>query len=273
VRNEQSRRVLLTIDIGSSNVTLGLFAEGTLLHTYRLQSRREQTSDEYALALLQLVELSSLSRSDVAHVIIASVVPALSPLLSAGARRAFGCEPLLIRADMDMGIVVAVERPLEVGVDRIVNVVAARERLREDAGLDGSLCGAIVVDLGTATTLDCLSPAAELVGGVIVPGMRVSFDALIARTARLPEVELVPTPRVLGKNTRECLQSGIVHGYASLVEGLLVKLKRELGFECRVFATGGLATVIAPLVSAIDVLDAELTLYGLERIWRRQARA
>jgi type III pantothenate kinase len=238
-----------------------------------LQSRREQTSDEYALALAQLLELSSLSRSQVAHVIIASVVPALTTVLAGAARRAFGREPFLVRADTDVGVVVAVERPLEVGVDRIVNVVAARERLLQDAGAGSSPRGAIVVDLGTATTLDCLSPAAEFLGGVIVPGIRVSLDALVARTARLPEVELAPTARVLGKNTRDCLQSGIVHGYASLVDGLLAKLKAELGFECRVFTTGGLASVIAPLVPAIDVLDPELTLRGLELIWRRLARA
>jgi type III pantothenate kinase len=262
--------MLLSIDIGSTNITLGLFSEGALSFTFRLQSRREQTADEYAVALAQLLALEALPRSEVTHAIIASVVPALSPVLGAAVRRAFGCDPILINAATDTGVTIAVERPSEVGIDRIVNLAAARQWLVSNArAAGGSLPGAIVVDLGTATTLDCMTPEAEFVGGVIVPGLRVSFDALLAHTARLPDVELVAPARVLGKNTRECLQSGIVHGYASLVEGLLAKLKLELGFACHVFATGGLAPVIAPLVPGIDVIDPELTLRGLELIWQR----
>jgi type III pantothenate kinase len=260
--------MLLTIDIGSSNITLGLFEQGALRHTFRLQSRRDQTSDEYALALRQLAALAALSPEQVSESIIASVVPASTQVLASALRRAFGHEPFVVRADTDMGLVLAVDRPLEVGVDRLVNVVAARAQL---SAAGNAACGVIVVDLGTATTLDCASPGGEFVGGVIVPGMRVSFDALIARTARLPEVEFVAPERVLGKNTRDCLQSGIVHGYASLVEGLLAKLKAELGFECRVFVTGGLASVIAPLVPGIDVVDPDLTLRGLELCWRRSS--
>jgi type III pantothenate kinase len=260
--------MLLTIDIGNSNITLGVFSEGALLHTFRLQSRREQTSDEYALALAQLLALAMLAPACITHSIIASVVPALAPVLASAVRRAFGHEAFVVRGT-DLGLVLEVDRPLEVGVDRIINVVSARERLATGSN---ATCGAIVVDLGTATTLDCVSPGGAFVGGVIVPGMRVSFDALVARTARLPDVELVAPARVLGKNTRDCLQSGIVYGYASLVEGLLARLKAELGFECRVFATGGLASVIAPLVPGVDIVDPDLTLRGLELVWRRSAR-
>lgn len=260
--------MLLTIDIGSTNITLGVFSEASLLHTFRLQSRREQTSDEYACALPQLLALSAVAPAQLGGAVIASVVPALSPVLASAVRRAFGLEPLVVGPDMDLGLVLAVDRPEEVGIDRIVNVVAAREQL---AAAGSAAHGVIVVDLGTATTLDCASARGEFVGGVIVPGMGVSFDALIARTARLPDVALVAPPRVLGKNTRDCLQSGVVHGYASLVEGLLVKLEAELGFECRVFATGGLARVVAPLVPGIDVVDPDLTLRGLELIGRRRA--
>jgi type III pantothenate kinase len=129
--------------------------------------------------------------------------------------------------------------------------------------------GAIVVDLGTATTLDCVSPSGEFVGGVIVPGMRVSFDALVAGTAQLRDVELVAPPRVLGRNTVECLQSGVVYGYASLVDGLVARLRAELPFACRVLATGGLAPVIAPHASSIERVDPDLTLRGLYGIHRR----
>jgi type III pantothenate kinase len=258
--------MLLTIDIGSSNITLGLFEQGALRHTFRLQSRRDQTSDEYALALRQLAALAALSPEQVSESIIASVVPASTQVLASALRRAFGHEPFVVRADTDMGLVLAVDRPLEVGVDRLVNVVAARAQL---SAAGNAACGVIVVDLGTATTLDCASPGGEFVGGVIVPGMRVSFDALVARTAKLPDVELVAPGRVLGNNTVHCLQSGIVYGYASLIDGLVAKLRAELPFACHVLATGGLASVVAPHATSIERVDSDLTLRGLLFIHER----
>jgi type III pantothenate kinase len=266
--------MLLCIDIGNSNITLGLFADGRLLHTFRLQSRREQTADEHAIVLRRLPELHGLTRSDVSHAIIASVVPVLSATLARAVERAFGCRALVVSATTNTGITLEVERPHEVGVDRIVNVVAVRHQALLEAGLDprtgGVLeAGAIVVDLGTATTLDCLSPAGEFVGGVIVPGMRVSFDALVARTAQLRDVELVAPARVLGKSTVHCLQSGIVYGYASLIDGLVAKLRAELPFACRVLATGGLAPAIAPHATSLERVDPDLTLYGLLFIHER----
>jgi type III pantothenate kinase len=269
--------MLLCIDIGNSNITLGLFSGTSLLHTFRLQSRREQTSDEYAILLARLLELHALARSEVRHVIIASVVPALSSALARAVERAFDCRALVVSSATDTGITLAVDRPLEVGIDRIVNVAAARQQALLDAGLDanGVLdAGAIVVDLGTATTLDCVSPGGEFVGGVIVAGMRVSFDALVARTAKLPDVELVAPSRVLGKNTVHCLQSGAVYGYASLIDGLVAKLRAELPFACRVLATGGLASVVAPHATSIERVDPDLTLRGLLFIHERaSARA
>lgn len=273
--------MLLCIDIGNSNITLGLFSGASLLHTFRLQSRREQTADEYAILLGRLLELQALSRSDVVHVILASVVPSLSTALARAVERAFGCRALVVSSATDTGVALAVERPHEVGIDRIVNVVAARHQALLDAGLDplapkaGAVleAGAIVVDLGTATTLDCLSPSGEFVGGVIVPGMRVSFDALVARTAQLRDVELVAPSRVLGKNTVHCLQSGIVYGYASLIDGLVAKLRSELPFACRVLATGGLASAVVPHAISIERVDPDLTLRGLLAIHERALAA
>lgn len=267
--------MLLCIDIGNSNITLGLFDAGALLQTFRLQSRRDQTADEYAFALAGLLELGGHARTRVAHAVIASVVPALAGVLVVAVKRAFGCDALVVSAATDTGVVIAVDRPEEVGVDRIVNVVAARQQALIEAGVAGAkagaplTAGAIVVDLGTATTLDCLSPAGEFVGGVIVPGMRVSFDALVGRTAQLRDVELVAPPRVLGKNTVECLQSGIVFGYASLVDGLVGKLQSELNFACRVIATGGLAPVVAAHAKSIERVEPDLTLQGLHIIYTR----
>jgi type III pantothenate kinase len=266
--------MLLCIDIGNSNITLGLFSGANLLHTFRLQSRREQTSDEYAILLGRLLELHALSRSDVEHAIIASVVPILSTALASAVERAFNCRALVVSSATDTGITLAVERPHEVGIDRIVNVAAARHQALLEAGPDAKAgvaldAGAIVIDLGTATTLDCVSPSGEFVGGVIVPGMRVSFDALVARTAKLPDVELVAPSRVLGKNTVACLQSGVVYGYASLIDGLVAKLRAELPFACRVLATGGLASVVAPHATSIERVDPDLTLRGLLFIHQR----
>lgn len=267
--------MLLCIDIGNSNITLGLFSSGRLLHTFRLQSRREQTSDEYATLLRQLLELDGLSHSDVSHAIIASVVPSLGVALTSAVERAFRLRALVVSSSSDTGVTLGVERPHEVGVDRIVNVAAARHQGLLEAGVDSKAqaatlaAGAIVADLGTATTLDCVSPAGEFMGGVIIPGMRVSFDALVARTAKLPDVELVAPSRVLGKNTVQCLQSGIVYGYASLIDGLVAKLRAELPFACRVLATGGLAGVIAPHATSIERVDPDLTLYGLLYIHER----
>jgi type III pantothenate kinase len=270
--------MLLGIDIGNTNLTLGVFVESTLLHTFRLQSRREQTSDEYAMALQGLLELQALARNDVTHAVIASVVPALTRVLAQAVRRAFSLEALIVGPSTDVGVAMAVERPQEVGVDRIVNVAAARHAGLLAAGRAGADpgelldAGAIVVDLGTATTLDCLSPSGEFLGGVIVPGMRVSFEALIARAPKLPDVELVAPARVLGQNTVQCLQSGIVHGYASLVDGLVAKLGAELPFEYRVLATGGLASTLLPYTTRIERVDVDLTLRGLYAIHDR-ARA
>jgi type III pantothenate kinase len=266
--------MLLCIDIGNSNITLGLFSGATLLHTFRLQSRREQTADEYAILLARLLELHGLSRSEVTHALIASVVPVLSAALARAVERAFNCRALLVSSATDTGIAIAVDRPHEVGIDRIVNVAAARHQALLEAGLDAKTgavldAGAIVIDLGTATTLDCVSPSGEFVGGAIVPGMRVSFDALVARTAKLPDVELVAPGRVLGKNTVHCLQSGIVYGYASLIDGLVARLRAELPFACHVLATGGLASVVAPHATSIERVDPDLTLRGLLFIHER----
>jgi type III pantothenate kinase len=271
----QAARMLLCIDIGNSHITLGLFDASALIETFRLQSRREQTADEYALALANLVALAGHARARVAHAVVASVVPALAGVLVRAVKRAFDCDALVVSTASDTGVVLAVDRPHEVGVDRIVNVAAARQQALIEAGPAGAdegmlSAGAIVVDLGTATTLDCVSPSGEFVGGVIVPGMRVSFDALVGRTAQLRDVEFVAPPRALGKNTVECLQSGIVFGYASLVDGLVSKLRAELPFACRVIATGGLAAVIAPHATSIERVEADLTLRGLYYIHTRE---
>jgi type III pantothenate kinase len=267
--------MLLAIDIGSTNITLGVFSEGALLHRHRLSSRREQTSDEYALTLLGLLELAHLPRSAVDRCVLVSVVPRLTAALADAARRAFRCEPRSIGPLTDLGLSLAVDAPAEVGSDRLVNVASVRQRALEEAGVAGKGTGhdlgvgAIVVDLGTATTLDCVSPRGEFVGGIIAPGLRASFEGLLARTAKLPDVELSAPASALGKNTADCLRSGAVFGHAAAVDGLVTRLLGELPYRCRVLATGGLASVVAPHVRGIDAIDPDLTLRGLELLHRR----
>lgn len=267
--------MLLAVDIGSTNITLGVFAEGARLHGFRLQSRREQTSDEYALALSSLLALEQLEARAISHCVLVSVVPRLTPVLVAAVRRAFRCDAVVIGPLTDVGLELLVERPKDVGPDRIVNVAGVRLRALDDAGLSGAVgrhdlgSGAIVVDVGTATTLDCLSPVGEFLGGVIAPGMRTSLEGLLGRTAKLPDVELSAPAGALGKNTIDCLRSGVVYGHAALVEGLIARLRSELPFSCRVLATGGLASVLVPHMRSIDAVDPDLTLRALELIHRR----
>lgn len=267
--------MLLAIDIGSTNITIGVFTDGALLQSYRLQSRREQTADEYALALVGLLELASVRLDAVERCVLVSVVPRLTTALAGAVRRVFRCDPIVLGPLTDLGLVLAVDRPAEVGADRIVNVAAVRQRALEDAGHHGKGggldlgFGAIVVDLGTATTLDCVSPSGEFLGGIIAPGMRASLEGLLGRTAKLPDVELSAPASALGKNTVDCLRSGAVLGHAALVDGLVARLRTELRFSCRVVATGGLASVVAPHLGCIDLIDPDLTLRGLELLHRR----
>lgn len=266
--------MLLAIDLGNTNVTLGVFSDGVLLGTFRIESRRERTADEYAVLLRHLLAMGDALPDAIQHAVIASVVPALTHVLADAVQRAFGCGALIVGSELPLGITLSVDRPHELGADRIVNAVAARELALSAAGQSDWASvlsrGSIVIDLGTATKLDCLSPSGELLGGVIAPGLRVSFDALITRGAKLPPVELVAPARVLGKNTIQCLQSGIVHGYASLVDGLVDRLRAELSFPCDVVATGGLATVVAKHAQRVTSVDPYLTLRGL---WLIHARS
>lgn len=261
--------MLLAIDLGNTNIKLGLFSGGVLARNFRLASSRERTADEYAVLLRQLLTLRDAPPDALQHAVIASVVPALTLVLKDAVQLAFGCEALIVSADLALGISLSVDRPHELGVDRIVNAVAARELALRPAGESNLSRGCIVIDLGTATKLDCLSPTGEFLGGVIAPGLRVSLDALITAGAKLPPVELVAPARVLGKNTIQCLQSGIVYGYASLVDGLVSRLRAELSWPCDIVATGGLATVVAQHTECMTDVHPDLTLRGL---WLIHAR-
>lgn len=253
--------MLLAIDVGNTNIVYGLFDGPKLVHQFRVETSRGRTADEYAVILRQLLAMKEIQPGDVSAAIIASVVPALTDPMIDLVRRAFGREALVVGPGIRTGMAILYENPREVGADRIVNGVAAYERFKS---------GLVVVDFGTATTFDCVSPKGEYLGGVICPGVQISADALFARAAKLPRVEIAKPPKVVGRNTQHSMQSGIVYGYVGLVDGLVDRLIEEMGFPCAVVATGGLARLIAPLSRTIKDVDDDLTLTGLRILYERQ---
>lgn len=252
--------MLLVIDVGNTNIVYGLFEGTELKHQFRVESGRGRTADEYAVVLKQLCEMHGIAPSQVDAAIIASVVPALTEPMVGLVKRAFAIEPKIVGPGIRSGMAILYENPREVGADRIVNSVAAFEKIKG---------GVIVVDFGTATTFDCVTPKGEYLGGVIAPGIQISADALFSRAAKLPRVEIVQPPKVVGKNTVHSMQSGIVYGYVGLVDGVVERLKEELGYPCEVMATGGLASLIAPLTRNIKDVDPNLTLTGLRLLHER----
>ncbi len=256
--------MLLAVDIGNTNVVLGLYRGKELVQTFRVSTVQTRTEDEYAVLLHQLFALKQLPAGAVTAAIIASVVPQLTDVIVSAVRQAVGREPLLVGPGLKTGISVLYENPHDVGADRIVNAVAAYARFE---------AGVIVVDFGTGTTFDCISGKGEYLGGVIVPGIKVSLDGLLHSAAKLRPIELVAPPRVLGRNTTHALQSGVIHGYAALVDGLVDRLVTELGFPCRVIATGGLAALVGKHSERIEEVDPDLTLEGLRILHERNSKA
>lgn len=252
--------MLLVIDVGNTNISFGVFEGDALLHHLRSESARARTADEYAVLVRQMLALRGVSADRIESAIIASVVPTLTDTMVGLVRRAFGREALVVGPGIKTGMPILYENPREVGADRIVNAVAAFEWARG---------GVIVVDFGTATTFDCVTPKGEYLGGVITPGIQISAEALFSRAARLHRVEIALPPRVVGRNPVHSMQSGIVYGYAGLVDGLCGRLTRELGYPCRIIATGGLARLIAPQTESIEVVDDDLTLTGLRLLHER----
>lgn len=252
--------LLLAVDVGNTSVAVGVFEGERLVHSLRLTASRRRTSDEYAVLLPKMLASRGVAVGTIAGAVIASVVPELTEILVRAIRRGFARDPLVVGAGTRTGMPLRVETPREVGADRIVNALAAFERVR------GAV---IVVDLGTATVFDCVSGAGEYVGGAIAPGVRLAADALSSSTALLSKVDLVAPAHVVGTSTSSAMRSGIVLGWACLVDGLLARLVAELGAPCRVLATGGLAAVVAPHARRIDEVVPSLTLDGLRLVWAR----
>lgn len=259
--------MLLALDIGNTNVTCGLFKKSRLLHTFRLGVRPAATSDEYAVALRGLLELRAVAPEYVESVVLVSVVPSLTTKLEAAVKRGFGVQANVVGQGLSIELDVVCDAPESVGADRLVNAYAAR-RLLQPSGEQNS-SGLVVVDFGTATTFDCVSPLGQFLGGAIAPGLISSLEGLVAKAARLQSVELVAPSRALGRNTLQAMQSGIVLGHACMVDGMVARLRAELEFDCQVIATGGLGELIAPQSRQIDRMEADLTLQGLSALFEQ----
>jgi type III pantothenate kinase len=252
--------MLLAVDVGNTNIVYGLFDGERLVHQFRVESARGRTADEYAIQLLALLAMAHIEPRGIDAAIVACVVPSLTEPMSSLIRRAFGHEAVIVGPGIRTGMAILIENPREVGADRIADAVA---------GYDKAKGGVVVVDFGTSTNFDCVTPKGEYLGGVLAPGLQISADALFTRAAKLSRVEIARPPRVVGKNTVHAMQSGIVYGYVGLVDGIVERILAELGFPCAVIATGGLATLVSPLSRTIQEVDDHLTLTGLRILYDR----
>ncbi len=245
---------LIAVDIGNSNTVVGVFAGAELVAHWRVQTNSRRTADEYALLLRQLFELSGLDIASIGSGIVASVVPTALASMTRLFERHLRVPVHVIGPGTKTGMQILYENPREVGADRIVNGVAAIDRYPE---------GCIVVDFGTATTWDVITPKGQYLGGVIAPGIHVSSEALYQRASKLPRVEISKPKRVVGRNTIASMQSGLYYGYAGMVDAVVERIRAEVSFEPAVIATGGLASLICEVSTTIEAADELLTLTGL----------
>lgn len=248
--------MLLAIDVGNTEITLGLFAGERLTAHWRLTTTLTRTSDEWAAVLISFLTHAGHSTQEVRAVVCASVAPAVSEGLDEGVERAAGIRPVPVGPGSPLPIVLDVEEPMTVGADRVVNTLAASTVYRRDT---------IVVDFGTATTFDCITREGRFLGGVIAPGVRTAAAELVRLTAKLPATELKPPERVIGRRTEECIRAGVVFGAVDAVDGLVRRIRQEWPTDQRPFvvATGGLAPRVAPLCREIEEVEPHLTLIGL----------
>jgi type III pantothenate kinase len=255
-----SEELLIVVDVGNTNAVFGIYRDDELVESFRIATERDRTADEYGALLLPLLQRAGVDPREAAAVVISSVVPPLNPTLELLASKYFGRTPRFIEPGVKTGMPIRYDHPSEVGADRIVNAVAARE-------LYGS--PVVVVDFGTATTFDVVSAAGEYAGGIIAPGIGISADALFRHAARLSRVDVRRPPRLVGRTTATAMQSGLYFGYVGLVDGILERLHQELPGLSTVVATGGQAELIAGGSRFITEVHLGLTLFGLKLLHDR----
>jgi type III pantothenate kinase len=251
--------MLLVVDVGNTQTHLGTYDGDELIEHWRFATVRESTADELGAALRNLLMLRGLAFGDIDASIVSSTVPQLRPEWTAMARRYLGHDMSLVGPGLRTGMPIRYDNPHEIGPDRLVNAVAGYDHV-------GGAC--VVVDFGTAVTHDVVSAAGEYLGGVIFPGVEISLEALSERAAALPKIDLTPPRALIGKSTVDAIRAGVLYGFAGMVDGIVARLREELG-EFRTLATGGLAGAVVPFCSSIDEVDELLTLTGLRLIWER----
>jgi type III pantothenate kinase len=251
--------MLLVMNINNTNTSFGLHRDGGWVAHWRVATDRAKQPDEYAMLLLSLFDYSKLDWSQVTGVALASVVPPITAAFVALSRRYLKHDPLIVTHLIKTGVKILIDYPAEIGADRILNALGART-------MHGAPC--IVVDFGTATTFDAISREGNYVGGAIAPGLGIAAEALFSRTAKLPRIELTAPPAAVGRNTVHAMQSGLVLGYVGLIEGLVARIRAELGGKAKVVATGGMAHILAEQTAVIEAVDPMLTLEGLRLIYQ-----
>jgi type III pantothenate kinase len=251
--------MLLCIDVGNTNIVLGIFQNDTLLKNWRIRTERDMTSDELGILINNLFLPAHLEVGSITDVIISCVVPPLLSAFREFCHLLFDREPIIVGPDLNTGMPINYDNPREVGADRIVNAIAAYHKYRT---------GLIVVDFGTATTFDYISPEGNYEGGAIAPGILISAEALFQKASKLPRVEIFAKPKtVIAKETMSSINSGLIYGYAGLVDGIVDRIKKQTGFDLTIIATGGLASLIQSEAKSIDHIEEFLTLEGLKILY------
>jgi len=252
--------MLLAIDIGNTSIHFGVFAKDKLKGEWRITTTPHKTSDEYGMTIKEFLRIGRLDARKIEGAVLCSVVPILTPAFSEAAMKYFHCKPLVVSFETKTGLKILYDPPRDVGSDRIANAVAAHHRYGE---------AVIIVDFGTATTFDILSQKGEYVGGIITPGLMISAEALFARAAKLSEVELTRPKTLIGQDTVSSVQSGLIFGYTAMVDGMVERIRQEMGGRFRVVATGGLADIIVPQSKTIEETRPFLTLEGLNLLYQK----
>ena len=255
--------MLLAIDIGNTNLVIGCFRDDKILFKARIATDRTRTSDQYGVEIKNMLEAYGVDRSDIKDCIISSVVPPVFNSVRTGVVKIIGKQPMVVGPGLKTGLNIHVDVPSQVGSDRIVIAVAALAEYKAPL---------LLLDLGTATTIEAVEPDNVYMGGVIIPGVRVSLDALTSRAAQLPGISLDQPKQVIGKNTVDCMRSGMMYGTAAMIDGLVERMEEELGHRCTLIATGGLAQFITPLCKREIILEKDLLLKGLNIIYKKNKK-
>lgn len=256
--------MLVAIDIGNTNISIGLFDDSKLVANYRLTTLSKRTSDEYGFLIISFLQNEKINPEDINDIIIASVVPKIMHSFTNSIRKYFKKEPIIVGPGVKTGVSIRIDNPRELGADRLVDVVGAYYIYGGNV---------LVIDFGTATTFDYVNEKGEFIGGATSPGIEISAQALSSRAAKLPEIEIKATDSVLATNTIDSMQAGVYFGYMGHTEFMIKKFKEELGKDIKVVATGGLGRILAENIETIDVYDPELTFKGLKIIYDRTKKA